>query len=147
MSDLTQPVEILLAEDNEDDIVLTQEAFGEARLVNVLHVVRDGEEALAYLRRQGPYREAARPGLVLLDIAMPKKDGFEVLRELKADPELLSIPVVVLTTSTSEEDVIRSYTAGACSFVSKPVRAERLREVLKQFALYWVLVAKVPRWR
>jgi CheY-like chemotaxis protein len=147
MSDLTRPVEILLVEDNEDDIVLTQEAFGEARLVNVLHIVRDGEEALAFLRRQGPYREATRPGLVLLDIAMPRKDGFEVLHELKADPDLRSLPVVMLTTSTREEDVVRSYTEGACSFVSKPVRVGQLQEVLKQFALYWVLVAKVPRWR
>jgi CheY-like chemotaxis protein len=147
MSELTQPVEILLAEDNEDDIVLTQEAFGEARLVNDLHIVRDGEEALAYLRRQGPYQEAARPGLVLLDISMPRKNGFEVLRELKADPDLRSLPVVMLTTSNREEDVLRSYTEGACSFVTKPVRVGQLQEVLKHFALYWVLVARVPRSR
>src|SRR3712207_2684648 len=94
-----QPMEILLVEDNEDDIVLEQEALAEAKLVNLMYVVRDGEEAMAYLRRQGQYQDAKTPGLILLDINMPKKNGFEVLNEIKADPELWHIPVVMLTTS------------------------------------------------
>jgi CheY-like chemotaxis protein len=144
MTELSQVVDILLVENNEDDVVLIREAFADARLVNIVHVVRDGEEALAYLRCEGPYRDAARPGLVLLDIAMPKKNGFETLHDMRTDPTLRTIPVVMLTTSRREEDIAHSYAEGACSFISKPVRVEQLHEVLKQFALYWVLVSKVP---
>jgi CheY-like chemotaxis protein len=139
-----QPMEILLVEDNEDDIVLEQEALAEARLVNLMHVVRDGEEAMAYLRRQGAYRNARTPGLVLLDINMPKKNGFEVLHEMKADPALSHIPVVMLTTSESEADVVKSYARGACSYITKPMDFDKFRDVIKQFALYWALVARVP---
>ncbi|HWP24108.1 MAG TPA: response regulator [Candidatus Binatia bacterium] len=139
-----QPMEILLVEDNEDDIVLEQEALAEARLVNLMHVVRDGEEAMAYLRRQGAYRNARTPGLVLLDINMPKKNGFEVLNEIKADPALSHIPVVMLTTSESEADVVKSYARGACSYITKPMDFDKFRDVIKQFALYWALVARVP---
>lgn len=137
-------MEILLVEDNEDDIVLEQEALAEARLVNLMHVVRDGEEAMAYLRRQGAYRNARTPGLVLLDINMPKKNGFEVLHEMKADPALSHIPVVMLTTSESEADVVKSYARGACSYITKPMDFDKFRDVIKQFALYWALVARVP---
>ncbi len=137
-------MEILLVEDNEDDIVLEQEALAEARLVNLMHVVRDGEEAMAYLRRQGAYRNARTPGLVLLDINMPKKNGFEVLNEIKADPALSHIPVVMLTTSESEADVVKSYARGACSYITKPMDFDKFRDVIKQFALYWALVARVP---
>jgi CheY-like chemotaxis protein len=139
-----QPMEILLVEDNEDDIVLEQEALAEARLVNLMHVVHDGEEAMAYLRRQGAYRNARTPGLVLLDINMPKKNGFEVLNEIKADPALSHIPVVMLTTSESEADVVKSYARGACSYITKPMDFDKFRDVIKQFALYWALVARVP---
>jgi CheY-like chemotaxis protein len=140
----TQPMEILLVEDNEDDIVLEQEALAEIKLVNIMSVVRDGEEAMAYLRRQGQYHDAKIPGLILLDINMPKKNGFEVLNEIKLDPDLQHIPVVMLTTSESERDIVKSYAKGACSFITKPMDFDKFGEVVKQFALYWALVARVP---
>jgi CheY-like chemotaxis protein len=137
-------MEILLVEDNEDDIVLEQEALAEAKLVNLMFVVRDGEEAMAFLRREGKYQNAQMPGLILLDINMPKKNGFEVLNEVKADPALSHIPVVMLTTSDNEADVVRSYAKGACSYITKPMDFDKFREVVKQFALYWALVARIP---
>lgn len=140
----SQPVEILLVEDNEDDIVLAREAFAEARLVNVINTVRDGEEALAYLRREGKYKVARSPGLILLDINMPKKNGFEVLEAMKADPTLRAVPVIMLTTSEREEDVVRSYADGACSYIRKPVDLDQFVGVVKQFELYWTLVSKIP---
>ncbi|MGE5195068.1 MAG: response regulator, partial [Deltaproteobacteria bacterium] len=136
-----QPVEILLVDDNDDDVVLLEESFRDSKFLNLLQVVHDGEEALAYLRREGNYRSARTPGLVLLDINMPKRNGFEVLQEMKSDPLLRTIPVVMLTTSTRDEDIARSYDGGACSFVSKPVSFEKLKEVIKQFTLYWTLVS------
>ena len=140
----TQPMEILLVEDNEDDILLEQEALAEAKLVNLMSVVRDGEEAMAFLRRQGQYQDAQMPGLILLDINMPKKNGFEVLNELKADPALMHIPVVMLTTSDNESDIVKSYAKGACSYITKPMDFDKFRDVIKQFALYWALVARIP---
>ncbi len=140
----TEPMEILLVEDNEDDILLEQEALADAKLINLLYVVRDGEEAIAYLRRQGKYKNAPMPGLILLDINMPKKNGFEVLNEIKADPSLMHIPVIMLTTSDSEADIVKSYAKGACSFITKPMDFDKFRDVVRQFALYWVLVARVP---
>ena len=140
----TQPMEILLVEDNEDDILLEQEALVEVELVNLMYVVRDGEEAMAYLRREGKYQNAQLPGLILLDINMPKKNGFEVLNEIKADPALMHIPIVMLTTSDSESDIVKSYAKGACSFITKPMDFDKFREVIRQFALYWALVARVP---
>lgn len=140
----TEPMEILLVEDNEDDIVLEQEALADAKLVNLMYVVRDGEEAMAYLRRQGKYHDAQMPGLILLDINMPKKNGFEVLNEIKTDPVLMHIPVVMLTTSDSEADIVKSYAKGACSYITKPMDFNKFGDVIKQFALYWALVARVP---
>lgn len=140
----TQPMEILLVEDNEDDILLEQEALSSAKLLNIMYVVRDGEEAMAYLRRQGQYHDAKVPGLILLDINMPKKNGFEVLKEIKEDRDLLHIPVVMLTTSDNERDIVKSYAKGACSFITKPMDFDKFGEVVKQFALYWTLVARVP---
>lgn len=137
-------VELLLVEDNEDDIVLIEEAFAEAKLMNVIYKVKDGEEALAYLRQEGKYKHVQRPGLVLLDINMPKKNGFEVLKELKADPRLQALPVVMLTTSDREEDIARSYNDGACSYIRKPMTLERFAQVVKDFELYWTLVSRVP---
>jgi CheY-like chemotaxis protein len=139
-----EPMEILLVEDNEDDIVLEQEALADANLVNLMCVVRDGEEAMAYLRRQGKYQKAEAPGLILLDINMPKKNGFEDLNEIKADPTLMHIPVVMLTTSESEADVVKSYAGGACSFITKTMYFDKFRDVVKQFTLFWALVARVP---
>jgi CheY-like chemotaxis protein len=143
----SQPLELLLVEDNEDDIVLIQEAFADARLLNVLNTVRDGEEALAYLRREGRYKATLRPGLVLLDINMPKKNGFEVLESMKADPHLRTLPVIMLTMSDREEDIIRSYTDGACSYIRKPVELSQFNQVVKQFELYWTLVSRIPGYK
>jgi CheY-like chemotaxis protein len=140
----SQTMEILLVEDNEDDILLEREALSEAKLVNIMSVVRDGEEAMAYLRREGRYHDARVPGLILLDINMPKKNGFEVLNEMKADAELRHIPVVMLTTSDSERDIVKSYAKGACSFITKPMDFDKFGEIVKQFALYWALVARIP---
>jgi len=142
--DPIQPIEILLVEDNEDDIILVEEAFAGARMMNVINNVRDGEEALAYLLREGPYKNAVRPGLILLDINMPKKNGFEVLEAIKANPQLQPLPVIILTTSEREEDVVRSYVYGACSYIRKPVSLERFIDVVKQFEVYWTLVSRVP---
>ena len=139
-----QPVQILLAEDNEDDIVLLETSFEEAKFVHITQVVRDGEEAMAYLHHQPPYQNSALPGLVLLDINMPKMNGFEVLESIKSNPLLKAIPVIMLTTSKREEDIIRSYQEGACSFISKPVDFQDFQKVIKDFELYWTLVATVP---
>lgn len=140
----TQAMDILLVEDNEDDILLEEEALADAKLVNLMYIVRDGEEAMAYLRRQGKYHNAQRPGLILLDINMPKKNGFEVLNEIKADPSLMHIPVIMLTTSDNEADIVKSYAKGACSFITKPMNFDKFRDVVNQFAIYWGLVARVP---
>jgi len=141
---MSEPLELLLVEDNDDDIVLIEEAFAEAKLMNVIFTVRDGEEALAYLRQEGPYTHMRRPGLVLLDINMPKKNGFEVLEAIKADPRLRTLPVIMLTTSDREEDVVRSYNDGASSYIRKPMTLERFARVVKGFELYWTLVSRVP---
>ena len=141
---MSDPIEILLVEDNEDDIVLIEEAFAEAKCMNVISKVRDGEEALAYLREEGLYSHRRRPGLVLMDINMPKKNGFEVLQAMKEDPLLQSMPVVMLTTSDREDDIVRSYTHGACSYIRKPMRLEQFIQVVKNFELYWTMVSRVP---
>ncbi len=140
----TKLIEILLAEDNDDDVVLIEEAFVEAKIANCLHVVRDGQEAIWYLRQEGEYKDVSRPGLLLLDINMPKKNGFEVLKEIKADTALRRIPVIMLTTSNRDEDIIKSYDEGACTYIRKPVDFDRLKDVVKQVALYWGLVATLP---
>ena len=142
--DPIEPIEILLVEDNEDDIILIEEAFAGARMMNVINNVRDGEAALAYLRQEGPYKNAVRPGLILLDINMPKMNGFEVLEAIKANPQLQPLPVIILTTSEREEDVVRSYVYGACSYIRKPVSLEQFIDVVKQFEVYWTLVSRVP---
>ena len=142
---MSEPVDLLLVEDNEDDIVLIEEAFAESKLMNLIFKVRDGEEALAYLRQEGQYTHRRRPGLVLLDINMPKKNGFEVLQAMKADPLLQSLPVVMLTTSDREDDIVRSYTHGACSYIRKPMSLEQFVQVVKDFELYWTMVSRVPQ--
>jgi len=142
---MSEPVDLLLVEDNEDDIVLIEEAFAEAKLMNLIFKVRDGEEALAYLRQEGQYTHRRRPGLVLLDINMPMKNGFEVLQAMKADPLLQSLPVVMLTTSDREDDIVRSYTHGACSYIRKPMSLEQFVQVVKDFELYWTMVSRVPQ--
>jgi CheY-like chemotaxis protein len=118
--DLT-PIDVLLVEDDEGDVLMTREAFDFYKIRNTLHVVSDGEQALQFLHRAGPYEDAPRPGLILLDVNLPRVSGFEVLTELKKDPALLDVPVVMLTTSQAEEDILRSYKLHANAYVSKPV--------------------------
>jgi CheY-like chemotaxis protein len=137
-------VDIHLADDNEDDVLLVKLAFEQAKMMNIVNAVGDGDEALAYLRREGKYKDAALPGLIMLDINMPRMNGFEVLREIKADPALKHLPVVMLTTSKQDQDVINSYAGGACSFVTKPVGLTEFREAVKRFELYWAFVATIP---
>lgn len=139
-----KPLEILLVEDNEDDVIMTLEAFAEVNLVNVVQVVKDGEAAMSFLHRQPPFADVDLPGLILLDINMPKKNGFEVLDDIKTDPKLRHIPVIMLTTSERERDIVRSYAKGACSYIAKPVGFESFVEVVKQFSLYWTLISRIP---
>ena len=142
-----KPITILLADDDEDDRRLTKDAFAESRLANDLRCVEDGQQLLDYLRREGAYRQVAdapRPGLILLDLNMPKVDGREALQAIKADPTLRSIPVVVLTTSKSEEDVFRSYDLGVNSFITKPVSFEGLVEVVRILGHYWFEIVELP---
>ena len=142
-----KPITILLADDDEDDRRLTKDAFAESRLANDLRCVEDGQQLLDYLRREGAFREAGhapRPGLILLDLNMPKLDGREALQAIKADPSLRSIPVVVLTTSKSEEDVFRSYDLGVNSFITKPVSFEGLVEVVRILGHYWFEIVELP---
>jgi CheY-like chemotaxis protein len=142
-----KPILILMAEDDADDRLLVKEALEESRVLNELRFVEDGEELLEYLRRQGRYagEEASpRPGLVLLDLNMPRKDGREALREIKADPELRRIPIVVMTTSKAEEDIFRSYDSGASSYITKPVTFDRLVELMKTLGQYWIEFVELP---
>lgn len=138
------PIEILLVEDNEPDVLLTQEAFADARMANRMHVARDGVEAMQFLRRQGDYLNVPRPDVILLDINMPRKSGLEVLSELKADPELRSIPVVVLTTSQADEDILRSYQSHASSYIVKPVGFENFYQAVRAFENYWLSFVRFP---
>ncbi|MCW2983933.1 MAG: response regulator [Conexibacter sp.] len=142
-------ITILMADDDEDDRVLTADALRRSRVVNDMRFVVDGDDLMKYLRGEGAYAEggipAPRPGLILLDLNMPKKDGREALAEIKGDPELRQIPVVVLTTSKAEEDVFRTYDLGVNSFVSKPVTFEQLVEVMTAMACYWFDLVELPQ--
>ena len=139
-----RPVEILLVEDNPGDVRLTIEALRDGEVHNNLNVARDGVEALAYLRREAPFTGAARPDLILLDLNLPRKDGREVLAEIKADAELKTIPVVVLTTSRAEQDVLRSYELQANCFVTKPVDLDQFIDVVKSIENFWLTVVRLP---
>lgn len=139
-----RPVELLLVEDNPGDVELTREALEEARVRNRLAVVEDGVEALAYLRREGRYAGAPRPDLVLLDLNLPRKDGREVLAEIKADPELRRIPVVVLTTSEAEKDVLGAYDLYASAYIVKPVDLDQFLGVVRSVEGFWLTVVKFP---
>jgi CheY-like chemotaxis protein len=150
MKEGKQSVVILLAEDDDDDYLLTREAFEEARLINSVYRVKDGEELLEYLRRQGNYSDPAtapRPSIILLDLNMPRKDGREALEEIKKDPGLQTIPVVILTVSQMEEDIIQTYTHGASSYIRKPVKFNQLVEVIKTFKRYWLEIVELPQER
>jgi len=137
-------VDILLVEDSPADVRLTQEALREARVMNTLHVARDGVAALAFLRRQGPHAACPRPHLILLDLNLPKKDGREVLAEIKQDHDLKRIPVVVLTTSKAEEDILRSYDLHANAYVTKPVDLTRFFDVIRALEGFWLAVVTLP---
>src|SRR5687768_14636915 len=139
-----RPVEILLVEDNPGDVRLTVEALREGKVRNNLNVVGDGVEALAYLRREGKYEGATRPDLVLLDLNLPKMDGREVLAAIKKDEQLRRIPVVVLTTSKAEEDVVRTYDLHANCYISKPVDLEKFMVVVKSIDVFWLTVVTLP---
>jgi CheY-like chemotaxis protein len=141
------PITILMADDDADDRTLTKEALEEGRLMNELRFVENGEELLEYLRKQGKYAppaEAPRPGLILLDLNMPRKDGRAVLKEIKSDPDLRTIPVVVLTTSKADEDVYRSYDLGVNSYIVKPVTFEALVDILQTLEKYWFEIVALP---
>jgi CheY-like chemotaxis protein len=138
---------ILIVDDDEDDILLTQKALKQAKLLNELYCVRDGEEVLDFLLHKGAYTDvskAPRPGVILLDLNMPKKDGREALKEIKANPDLRDIPIVVFTTSKAEEDIYRSYKLGVNSFITKPVTFERLIEVMQMLGKYWFEIVTLP---
>jgi len=138
-------IDVLLVEDDEGDVLMTREAFEHHKLRNQLHVVPDGVEAISFLRREGKHEGAPRPGLILLDLNLPRKDGREVLEEIKSDETLRSIPVVVLTTSQAEEDILRSYNLHANAYVAKPVDFERFIDVIRQIDDFFVTVVKLPR--
>ena len=143
----TEPITILMADDDMDDCELTKEAFVESHLANDLRFVGDGEELMDYLHRRGKYADATqspRPGLILLDLNMPRKSGREALTEIKSDPQLRGIPVIVLTTSTAEQDILRSYDSGANSFISKPVGFSELVDAVKSLGKYWFEIVTLP---
>ena len=147
MKDRAKPITILMADDDADDRRLTQEALEEGRLINEVCFVNNGEELMDYLRRQGkfaPPAETPRPGLILLDLNMPRKDGRTVLQEIKSDPDLRQIPVVVLTTSKSDEDVFKSYDLGVNSYIVKPVTFEALVDILQTLEKYWFEIVELP---
>ncbi len=139
---------ILMADDDADDRLLAQDAFEENRLGNELRFVEDGEELLDYLYRRGKYidpESSPRPGIILLDLNMPRLDGREALKEIKADPDLHSIPIIVLTTSSAEEDITRTYDLGVNSFITKPVTFEGLVDVIKKTGWYWLQIVELPK--
>jgi chemotaxis family two-component system response regulator Rcp1 len=140
----SKPIEILLVEDSPGDIRLIQEALQEAKVRNSMSVSGDGVEALAFLRKQGRYARVPSPGLILLDLNLPKKNGFEVLKEIKADEELKRIPVVVLTTSQNEQDIVKSYNLHANAYIAKPVDLDRFLSVVKTIEGFWLEIVKLP---
>ena len=139
-----KPIEILLVEDNPGDVRLTKEALKEGKVLNKLHTVEDGIEALAFLNREGKYGDARRPELILLDLNLPKKDGRDVLSEIKSNGDLRRIPVVVLTTSRSEEDILKSYDLSANCYITKPVDLDQFISVVRSISEFWLSIVKLP---
>ncbi len=137
-------IDILVVEDNPADVRLMREAFGHARVMNTIHVATDGVDALDFLHRRGPHHAAPTPDLILLDLNLPRKDGRQVLAEIKADPELMLIPVVILTTSRAEEDIIRSYNLHANAYVTKPVGLAEFLEAVQALENFWLAVVTLP---
>jgi CheY-like chemotaxis protein len=143
----TKPITILMADDDPDDCLLAQEALTEARLANNLHIVEDGQKLMDYLNKEGPFQDAGkapRPGLILLDLNMPRKDGREALAEIKSNPDLRRIPIVVLSTSKSEEDIFQTYDLGVSGYITKPVTFLGLVEVMKSLGEYWFHIVELP---
>lgn len=140
---------ILMADDDDDDYLLTEKALQKSKLLNKLCRVKDGEELLDYLKRRGPYADGSlacdRPGVILLDLNMPRKDGREALKEIKSDPELNDIPIVVFTTSKAEEDIYKSYKLGVNSFITKPVTFDNLIHVMQTLGKYWFEIVELPK--
>jgi len=141
---MSRPIEILLVEDNPGDVRLAQEAFREGKLSNRLTVVGDGVEALAYMRRGGTYAASVRPDIVLLDLNLPKKDGRDVLAEVKGDEQLRRTPIIILTTSTSEQDILKAYDLHANCYITKPVDLEQFLTVVKSIEDFWLSIVKLP---
>jgi Response regulator containing a CheY-like receiver domain and an HTH DNA-binding domain len=139
-----KPIEILLVEDSRGDIGLIEEVFEEAKIRNNLHIAEDGEEAILFLNKQGQFLEAPRPDIILLDLNLPKKDGREVLQEVKEDDNLRNIPIVVLTTSKAEEDILKSYNLHANAYIAKPVDFDQFIKVIKSIEDFWLQVVKLP---
>ena len=147
MTNKKESITILMADDDDDDFLLTKKALAESKLANTLVRVGDGEELLEYLRCEGQYKDRVceRPGLILLDLNMPRKDGREALKEIKDNPDLRDIPVVIFTTSKAEEDVYRSYQLGSNSFITKPVTFDKLVHVISALGVYWFKIVKLPQ--
>ncbi len=147
MSSDREPIIILMADDDPEDQMLVREAWKESRLANDLRFVSDGEHLMDYLYRRGEYGDpgsSPRPGLILLDLNMPKKDGREALEEIKADPDLMRIPIVVLTSSKADEDIVRSYNLGVSGFITKPVTFDGLVRIMKALGKYWIEIVELP---
>ncbi len=140
-----KPIDILLVEDNPADVRLTQENFKEGKILNNLHVVKDGEEAMAFLHRKGKYADAVRPDLILLDLNLPKKDGREVLAEIKTDEKLKIIPVVVLTISKAEEDILKSYNLHANCYIIKPIDLDQFNKIVRSIEDFWLSIVRLPK--
>ncbi|MEO0826123.1 MAG: response regulator [Cyanobacteria bacterium J06635_1] len=140
----SMPIDVLLVEDSPSDAKLTAKTFEKAKVLNNLHIVEDGVEAMAFLRRVGDYQDMPRPDLILLDLNLPKKDGRKVLAEIKDDPDLSTIPVVVLTTSEAEEDILRSYALRANCYITKPVTLKQFIKVVESIEDFWLTVVKLP---
>jgi CheY-like chemotaxis protein len=136
--------DVLLVEDDPGDVLMTREAFEHYRIRNTLHVVGDGEQAMQFLRQAGEYTSMPRPGLILLDLNLPRRNGLEVLEDVKSDAELLSIPVVVLTTSQAEQDILRSYALHANAYISKPVDFDRFNDVIRQINKFFLTLVELP---
>jgi two-component system, chemotaxis family, response regulator Rcp1 len=140
----TDTINILLVEDNPADVRLTREVFADGKIANKLHEVADGEQAMAFLRQTGPYADSPRPDLILLDLNLPRKDGREVLAEIKSDPSLKIIPVVILTTSRSDRDILESYNLHANCYISKPVDLLQFMEVIRSVEDFWLSIVRLP---
>jgi two-component system, chemotaxis family, response regulator Rcp1 len=139
-----KPIEILLVEDNPDDAALTQETLREGRIRNHVSLVEDGVEALAFLRREAPFGDAPRPDLILLDLQLPRKNGREVLAEIKGDPSLKRIPVVIMTTSSAERDIFESYNLHANCYVTKPIELDEFIAAIRKIEQFWLTIVKLP---